>query len=157
MNSRSKNMQSILDEAIEETSEHSKNLDAIFMSSQNLLESTKTGLIKVIEHKCSNELNWLKANFDKSKTVEYEKRVEEMNKCSAKNDFGLSDFLKTVGDEERIISERDQNCLKNCNSRESNDVQLKNCFKSCLMSSYEGYNSLVDKITIRMNEINKLL
>ena len=157
MNSRSRNIQSILDEAIEETSEYSRNLDTAFVSSQNLLENTKTGLMKVIEHKCSNELNWLKANVDKSKTTDYEKKIEELNKCSAKNDFGLSDFLKTIGEEEKVISDRDQLCINNCNSRENNDVQLKSCFASCLKSSYEGYNSLIDKINTRMNDINKLL
>lgn len=157
MSSSSKSQQALLDEAIEETTEYSQKLDTAFISSQNLLERTKTALMKNIEAKCAKELNWLKANVEKGRTPEYEEKIEELNRCSARNDHGLSDFLKTVGQEEKYISEKDQACLNDCYIHEKENDKLKNCFVICLKSSYDSYFNLINSIDSRMSEINKLL
>jgi hypothetical protein len=157
MSSLSKSPQQILNEALEESTEFNQKLDAAFISSQNLLERTKTSLMKTIETKCSKELNWLKANVDKGRTAEYEEKIEELNRCSARNDFGLSDFLKNIGEEEKIISEKDQYCLNGCFQKEKGNDQIKSCFLNCLKASYDGYLDLINKIDSRMHDINKLL
>ena len=147
----------IINEVIQETSEKAKDLENSFIANRNVILKTRDGLKKVLESKCSSELNWIKMNIDKSKTQEYQKKVEEFEKCTVTNDFGFSDFIKSLENEQKNLQLSDSSCLNECEIKEKSDDQLKNCFADCINRSFANYYTLMNKMQSKMNDINKLL
>jgi hypothetical protein len=150
-------MQNLLDEVLNGMSEQTKKFEEKFASSRGLFQDVQKQLMAYVEKKCASQIEGLNSSPSNANKQDYDAKFREFEDCATKNDFGFSDFMRGIQQQESTTSDNDQKCISECTKQNTKDEEIKSCFRHCLNISNEKYMDLTEKIEAKINEISKLI
>ena len=130
---------------------------------EQLLSNYKTHIQKykeVTNKECYNEIiNYI--NSDQLKDPqEYENKINHLNECYNKFDFGLKriidDSIKDIEILDHVLYECNTKCVEN--PKEKDDREIKKCYEKCFDNSFNDVmliqNSILSKIKDNQSKLN---
>jgi exonuclease VII large subunit len=146
-------LRSLMQEVAQEMTDYFKQNEEKYSENQKKFDSIHQRLFNHLERKCEKEVEWLKNNANSNRN-EVEMRIKDFENCSNKNDFGYGEFVRELQEEQNNYYRIEEECVTGCAKNFSNNQEIKDCLKKCLISSTDKYNSLYSRVEAKMNEIN---